>query len=158
MEIYFLRHGPAGSRDAWEGDDAERPLTDKGGEMTARVAERLAEAGVSIDVVVSSPYVRARQTADIAVHALGVARPLETDDALRPGFGFADLAAVLQRHGPADTLMLVGHEPDFSTTIGRMIGGADIALKRAGVAMVEVTDVSTPEGTLRWLAPPSLLV
>jgi phosphohistidine phosphatase len=156
MELYFLRHGPAGAREAWDGDDADRPLTDRGRELTRRVATRLAATGLTLDVVVTSPYVRALQTAEIAAEALGSAAP-ETDELLRPGFDLRGLAAILQRHAGVQRLMLVGHEGDFSSAIGQLVGSADLVLRKSGVAMVELPDPAVPRGTLRWLAPPLLL-
>jgi phosphohistidine phosphatase len=156
MDLYFLRHGPAGAKGAWDGDDADRPLTDRGRELTLRVAQRLAASGVTVDAVVTSPYARALQTAQIAAETLGAAAP-ETDELLRPGFDLHGLAAILQRHADAERLMLVGHEGDFSSAIGQLVGSADLVLRKAGVAMVEIPDPVAPHGTLRLLVPPSLL-
>jgi phosphohistidine phosphatase len=156
MDLYFLRHGPAGANGAWDGDDADRPLTDRGRELTQRVAQRLAASGVTVDAVVTSPYARALQTAQIAAEVLGAAPP-ETDELLRPGFDLPALAAILHRHADAERLMLVGHEGDFSSAIGQLVGSADLVLRKAGVAMVEIPDPSVPRGTLRLLVPPSLL-
>ncbi|HEY5506222.1 MAG TPA: histidine phosphatase family protein [Coriobacteriia bacterium] len=157
IELYFFRHGPAGSKSGWTGEDAERPLTARGREITVGVARRLAEAGLELDVIVTSPYVRARQTAEIASSALHVGSALETDDLLMPGFGPQELRSILARHPDAHRIMLVGHEGDFSSVVGRLIGSADLVLRKAGVAMVELADAGSEHGTLRWLAPPSLL-
>jgi phosphohistidine phosphatase len=157
IELYFLRHGPAGSKEAWTGEDAARPLTERGREVTASVARRLAETGLELDVIVTSPYVRARQTAEIALAALHVGSALETDDLLMPGFGPAELRNILRRHPDAHRIMLVGHEGDFSSVVGQLIGSADLALRKAGVAMVEIGDAGSVRGSLRWLVPPSLL-
>jgi phosphohistidine phosphatase len=157
MELYFLRHGPAGARAAWDGEDADRPLTDKGRELTQQVARRLAATGLTVDAVVTSPYVRALQTAEIVAEALGVATPLEQEELLRPGFDLEGLGKVLRRHGDVQRLMLVGHESDFSSAIGQLVGAADLVLRKSGIAMVELPDPTVLRGTLRWLVPPTLL-
>jgi phosphohistidine phosphatase len=155
--LYFFRHGPAGARDAWAGEDADRPLTDKGRDLTQRVARRLAATGLMVDTVVTSPYVRAVQTAGIVAEALHVATAIEQDDLLRPGFDLAGLTRILERHGDAERLMLVGHEGDFSAAVGQLVGSADLVLRKSGIAMVELPDPAVARGTLRWLVPPALL-
>jgi phosphohistidine phosphatase len=157
MEIYFLRHGPAGSKEAWTGDDADRPLTDRGRELTEQVVRSLAEAGLEVDAIVTSPYARALQTAEITSALLRGGVTIEQDDRLRPGFGMAELAGILEERGGVDRLMLVGHEGDFSAVIGRIIGRADLVLRKSGIAMVDVPDPGVPQGSLRWLVPPVLL-
>ena len=157
LELYFFRHGPAGSASAWHGDDAERPLTDKGRELTDRVAKRLAEACIEVDLVITSPYVRAVQTAEIAAAALGVKRSLEVDSLLEPGFDVAALERILGKYSDVKRVMVVGHQSDFSIVIGQLIGSADLVVRKAGVAMVELPEPGKMRGTLRFLAPPSLL-
>jgi phosphohistidine phosphatase len=124
--IYLLRHGEAEDGD---GNDAPRRLTEKG-ERQARAAGRaLAELGVEIEACLSSPKVRAAETARIACEALGV--EVEVTDALRGGpFDALELAS-----GRGDVL-LVGHEPDFSAEVRRLTG-ANVALKKGGIAVVD---------------------
>jgi phosphohistidine phosphatase len=158
VEIYFFRHGPAGSADAWEGSDADRPLTDQGRELTARVVDRLAATGLNVDLIVTSPYARAVQTAELATKVLVPGGRVEQDDGLRPGFGFSTLQRILRSHADLNRLMLVGHEGDFTKVIGEMIGGSPgMVLKKSGIALVDVTDSGATDGELRWLVPPSLL-
>jgi phosphohistidine phosphatase len=124
--IYLLRHGEAEDGD---GDDAARRLTAKG-ERQARAAGRaLQEIGVVIEVCLTSPKVRALETARLACEALGV--EVEVTEALRGGpFDALDLGA-----GRGEAL-LVGHEPDFSAEVTRLTG-ANVALKKGGVAVVD---------------------
>jgi phosphohistidine phosphatase len=157
MELYFFRHGPAGWAGEWHGGDADRPLTDKGRILTERVGLRLAEAGVGVDLIVTSPYARALQTAEIVAEALGTTSRLELDDQLQPGFDLSALGRILERWNDVGRLMLVGHEPSFSTVIGQLIGSADLVIKKSSIAMVEVPDPPVARGTLRMLVPPSLL-
>ena len=157
VALYFLRHGSAGSRDSWDGPDSARPLTGKGRTLTRGVVDRLAELGVKVDVIVTSPYLRARQTAELAALALGPGRPVENEDALEPGFDIAGLRGILKDNPDARSLMLVGHEPDFSMVVGELVGSADLAIRKSGLAVVELTDPSATHGVLTWLAPPRSL-
>src|SRR6266481_5092603 len=101
------------------------------------------------DVIVSSPLPRALQTAEVAAEQLKT--KLRQDEALEPGFGISELSTVLKRHR-SKVLMLVGHEPDFSSAISALTG-ASIKLSKAGVALVDI-DPEAQEGRLLWLFPP----
>jgi phosphohistidine phosphatase len=157
MRLYFLRHGNAASRQEWSGDDALRPLTEKGMRTLDGVAAFLADQRLGIDLVVTSPLVRASQTAQLVAKRLGLADRLETDERLASGFGPAALGELVRSHADLGALMLVGHEPDFSNTIGALIGRGRVVCKKAGLACVNVLDIATMEGELEWLLPARLL-
>jgi phosphohistidine phosphatase len=124
--IYLLRHGEA--KDA-AADDAARRLTEKGERQARDAGRALAALGVGIDACLASPKVRAWETARIACEALGV--EVEEAEALRGGaIDALELAA-----GRGDVL-LVGHEPDFSSEVGRLTG-AKLDLKKGGIAVVD---------------------
>jgi len=124
--IYLLRHGEAEHGD---GDDAVRRLTEKGERQAGDAGRALEELGVEIDACLTSPKVRARDTARLACEALGI--EVEVTEALRGGpFDALDLAA-----GRGEVL-LVGHEPDFSKEVGRLTG-AKVAMKKGGIAAVD---------------------
>ena len=152
MQLIFFRHGPAGSRADWQGADGERPLTDDGRAVVTQVAGLLARAGIGVDAVLTSPLARARQTAEIAAAALGCDDRLADDERLGHGLDRKRLAAIVAEHAGAQALMLVGHEPDFSTIIAQITGGT-VVLKKAGVARVDL-DEQTMRGVLVWLLPP----
>lgn len=156
MELYFLRHGSAGKRADWRGDDALRPLTEQGAEATRRVARALARAGLRPDVIVSSPLTRARQTADITAVELGLGGGVSEDRRLAGGFDKRALAGLLADLGKPERVLLVGHEPDFSRTIGQLTGGS-VVCRKGGIARVDISDPAHPDGQLVWLAPPRLL-
>ena len=157
MELYFLRHGPAGSRGRWTGPDEERPLTDEGKALIEREAATFAALGLSPDVIVTSPLVRSYQTAEIVARRLGVVDRLVTDERLAQGFGVRELRGVLNDHPDAVTAMLVGHEPDFSLTVGELIGGGNVAFKKGALGRVDARDASLGDAELVWLLPPSVL-
>jgi phosphohistidine phosphatase len=158
VRLYFLRHGAAADRDAWHGDDADRPLTDEGRERIAREARTIARLGLALDVIVTSPLVRARQTAAIVAEALEMREKLVEDRRLAPGFDIVGLAGILETHRDAAVVMVVGHEPSMSATIGRLIGGAAIDFKKGSLARVDLLDDSHWRGMLVWLVPPKILI
>jgi phosphohistidine phosphatase len=124
--IYLLRHGEAEHAAA---DDAERRLTEKGERQARDAGLALRELGVEVEACLASPKVRALETARLACEALGI--EVEVTEALRGGsFDALDLAA-----GRGEVL-LVGHEPDFSSEVGRLTG-ANVALKKGGIAVVD---------------------
>jgi phosphohistidine phosphatase len=148
MEIYFLRHGEADWPD-WQKSDDERPLTKRGKKEMHEVGKFLKRVEADPDLIVTSPLPRASQTAEIAAEHLKVKS--RKDKLLAPGFGRQELERILKKY-PAENLMVVGHEPDFSHTIEQLTGGS-LKLSKAGIALVEL-DRSWRTGRLLWLFPP----
>jgi phosphohistidine phosphatase len=157
LKLYFLRHGQAGNRLDWHGDDSKRPLTVEGKKRMKREAAAISKLEFPLDIILSSPLVRASQTAEIVAEAQGSAARLITDDRLAPGFSPKDLAAIVAEHRDAGGLMLVGHEPDFSETISQVTGGGRLTIKKGALAFVELEDPASLKGTLVWLIPPKVL-
>jgi phosphohistidine phosphatase len=124
--IWLLRHG-----DAQDGSpDSERPLTDKGREQSRAAGAALAALGVELDACLTSPKVRAADTARIACEQLGDLEP-QVEPKLAGGpFDAVELAA-----GLGEEVLLVGHEPDFSDAV-RSLTGARVDLKKGGLAAV----------------------
>jgi phosphohistidine phosphatase len=148
MQLYFLRHGEADWPD-WNKPDDERPLTDFGKKEVRQVAKFLDRLKVKPDLIVTSPLPRASQTAKIAAEQLKV--KLREDESLEPGFGLSELRTVFKRHR-SKVLMLVGHEPDFTSVISKLTG-ASVKLSKAGVALLDI-DPESEEGKLLWLFSP----
>jgi phosphohistidine phosphatase len=157
MEVYFLRHGDAGQRESWKGSDATRPLSDEGAARMEREASTMAQLKLPLGVILTSPLVRARQTAEIVARALGLSDRMTEDERLEPGFGIEELGGIMREHRGAEALMLVGHEPDFSTVIAACIGGGRVDCKKGGLARVDFLDASSLKGLLVWLLPPRIL-
>lgn len=157
LRLYFLRHGQAGIREEWQGDDAARPLTMKGIRRMKREAAAMREMGLQLGLILTSPLVRAHKTAEIVAEVLGLGARLITDPRLAPGFGTKHLKALLTEHGDAAAVMLVGHEPDFSQTISKLIGGGRLDVKKGALALVEMEDLTSLAGRLAWLIPPKAL-
>ena len=148
MELYFLRHGEADWPN-WKKSDDERPLTKRGKKEMHEVAAFLKRLKVRPDLIITSPLPRAAQTAEIAAEHLKVKCP--EDKLLAPGFGQKELERLLNKY-PAESVMIVGHEPDFTENISTLTG-ASLKLSKAGVALVEL-DRSWRTGRLLWLFPP----
>jgi phosphohistidine phosphatase len=156
MKLYFMRHGLAGERSEWKGNDAARPLTDEGIEKMKLIAATLSQMSLGLDAIIASPFVRARQTAEIVAQQLEI--KLIEDARLAPGFNGEQLDAILRDHPGMNTIMLVGHEPDLSETIGALIGGGRVVCKKGGLALVDLPNAQSREGILEWIVPPKMLV
>lgn len=148
LDLIFLRHGLADWPN-WKGSDDDRPLTEDGKKETHEVAAFLAKLGVKPEKIFTSPLPRAAQTAEIAAEHLQA--PLITSDCLAKGFTARKLSQLLEKE-KIDIVMLVGHEPDFSSVIEKLTGGA-VKLKKSGVARLRI-DRDKLKGQLHWLLPP----
>lgn len=155
IELYLLRHAHAGDPDAWDGPDEERPLSQKGTGQTERLARFLLDVGFAPDVIITSPKLRAAQTAEIVADRLR--RPLRVDARLAAGFDPESLEALLLDAGDPLRPVLVGHDPDFSDLLEDLTD-APVTLRKGALARVDGDRPLQPGGgTLRWLIPPDLL-
>lgn len=153
--LHLLRHAHAGDPDRWDGPDAARPLSRKGRQQAERLGAFLAAAGVRPDRIVTSPKVRAVQTAVIVGGALGI-EPVE-DPRLAEGCGLDDLDGLI-RGAAAREPMIVGHDPDLSILLSVLIGARGQAMRKGALATIDVGSPLRPGmGDLRWLVPPELL-
>jgi len=154
--IHLLRHAHAGDPERWDGPDASRPLSRRGRRQAERLGAFLVGAGVRPDRIITSPKVRAAETAAIVGTALGL-EPAE-DERLAEGCDLADLDALL-RASVARELMVVGHDPDLSELLSELVGARGMAMRKGTLATIQVHRPLRPgEGVLRWLVPPELLV
>ena len=147
MKLFLLSHGKADWPN-WDKPDDERPLTQDGKDQVAAVAKLLVRLEIA-PAIVTSPLPRASQTADIAGKFLN--QKVRVDPLLRPGFGAGKLKKLLKDFS-GDSLMVVGHEPDFTQIIFHLTGGRT-KLSKAGIALIELKATSL-KGELRWLVPP----
>lgn len=147
MKLYMLRHGKA-DWPHWDQPDDERPLTEEGKEEVAAVAKLLSRLEIT-PAILTSPLPRASQTAEIAGKYLNAR--VRTEPLLRPGFDAARLGKILKNFS-GKSLMVVGHEPDFTRTIFQLTGG-NTKMFKAGVAFIEL-ETGPMKGELRWLIPP----
>jgi phosphohistidine phosphatase len=163
VELYVVRHAiavPRGKRGVRR--DADRMLTLNGISRMRRHAAVLVKLKVRPVEIWTSPYVRARQTADILRKALGNEVPLREIASWACGGAHAALFAELKRRADRKSIMLVGHEPDLSAIVSTLVFGrktGHIDLRKGGACRVDVEDwtPATPRGTLRWLLPPRIV-
>jgi phosphohistidine phosphatase len=161
MEVVFLRHGLAADREGWKGDDEARPLTAEGTERTKEAVQGLRALKVRPDVILSSPLLRARETAEIAKKGLLADAKLELADELIPSAAPDQLIARLADLADKSVVLCVGHEPHISTTLSAMVSGktaASFEVKKAGACCIRFTGIpKAGAGTMLWLLPPKFL-
>ena len=126
MNLYLMRHGIALTRDDPSvAHDAERPLTGKGMKRMRKAAKGLRELDIPFDSILTSPLVRARQTADIVASALGMESKLEEISGLAPESTVEHLMFGLTRYQDRQHVLMVGHEPLLSEYGGLFAGRAE---------------------------------
>jgi phosphohistidine phosphatase len=160
MLLVLFRHGPAGIADPtrWA-DDAKRPLSPRGIEKTRRAARGLKGLLGDEPRLLSSPLVRAKETADLLATAYAPALPVDILEALATGRPLGELMSRLVELGEG-TFVLVGHEPGLGRLAGLLVCGesATLPLKKAGACAIELEGKAAPgRGSLKWLATPRIL-
>jgi phosphohistidine phosphatase len=162
MQLILMRHAIAENRsDRWP-DDGKRPLTKEGERKHRAVSEALRRMGAAFDEILSSPLVRARQTADITARVYGWNGTVVEADELGYGHSFPALAARLDRFDRRASVLCVGHEPDLSRFAARLLHGSgdvQIEFKKSGVLGLDLQDRAQPgSATLLWFLKPGQLV
>ena len=159
LELYLIRHGLAAERGPEYPDDSKRPLTKPGITSLTREAKALDELGIGFDLIITSPLVRTRQTADVFAETLNRKPPVVASDALAPSGTPADVLHEIEKHAKKARIALVGHEPNIGELTARLIGArAPVEFKKGAICRVDF-DVLPPKGVghLRWLLPPKVL-
>ncbi len=161
MECLLLRHGIAVEPEEWQGTEADRPLTDRGAKRVTQVAAGLRRLEVAISHLISSPLVRARETADIVRAVLHLPHKVRIAEELVPEAPPDQLLSLL-RELPSDSCVLcVGHEPHLGMVASLLLSGKPstaFPFKKAGACLIEVSSPVKPSrGTLRWWMGPSQL-
>jgi phosphohistidine phosphatase len=163
IELYLIRHGIAADPESYANDE-ERPLTDEGKQKTKKVAKRLCELKLDFDLILTSPLVRARQTAEI-LQAAGLSSHLE--DSTDLGFN-GDIHNWLNwletwRQTGGTCLALVGHQPNLGNWAETLVWGegrGNLVVKKAGIIGVTIPETGSPIGQSQmfWLTPPRMLL
>lgn len=164
MKLYLFRHGIAQERSA-DIKDEERVLTKEGRQKTKKVAQRLVQLDLHFGLIVTSPLIRARQTAEILVEA-GLSSQMEECHYLAPDGKIQSwLKNWLEPRNYAENtqLALVGHEPDLSQWAEILLWGevkASLVLKKAGMIGIKLPEIGSPLGRsqMYWLTPPKYLL
>lgn len=163
IELFLVRHAVAAERGAAFPDDAARPLTPEGVERFRKAVAGLRALDVTLDLVLTSPYARARETAELLAAGLRPKPRLMTTESLAPGRRPAQVVSAVEQHLAGGTrwsrVALVGHEPDLGELAARLLGArGTIAFKKGAVCRIDV-DRALPggPGTLRWFLSPAVL-
>jgi phosphohistidine phosphatase len=158
-ELYLIRHGIAEERgDAWP-DDTKRPLTEHGIARLKKEARGLVNLGVAFDVVLTSPLVRARQTAE-AVASVVEPRPvIVAAESLAPGGTYQAVLSDLEKQAKRSRIALVGHEPGIGELAARLSGSRHaFEFKKGAVCRIDLETLPPAgPGSLRWFLTPKIL-
>ncbi|MDJ1175809.1 phosphohistidine phosphatase SixA [Roseofilum capinflatum] len=160
--LYFIRHGIAANREDYSQGDRQRPLTPEGIKKTTKVAHRLQELGITFDLILTSPLVRAQQTAEI-LQTVGLSKALQTSSDLAPEGDLLSWWQEGKKWRKYENLALVGHEPNLGHWAELLVWGevkSGLIVKKAGVIGITLPDSGSPVGNsdLFWLTPPRFLL
>jgi phosphohistidine phosphatase len=159
MDLFILRHGKA--EPSGPSGDSGRRLTQKGRDEVFAVAQWMAERGYFVDLIATSPLVRAKETAKIVAETLGPAHRVVVWKTLAPGGSPDDVCRDAAKWGDDARVLLVGHEPSLSFLISRIISGGDdvgIVMAKGGLAKIRnYSFMQRPSGDLQWLVTPKLI-
>jgi phosphohistidine phosphatase len=163
MDLYIIRHAIAQQLDK-KNDfmDERRTLTNEGRERMHEGVKGLLKLGVELDLILTSPLVRAVETADIVATTFGLSKKdIEQTDYLKPGAPSDGLFAEIKKRAGVESLAIVGHQPDLGFIVSRIVqgnGNLAIMLKKGGVCSINVIEtVPTLHGNLVWLLTPKQL-
>jgi phosphohistidine phosphatase len=160
FELYLIRHGLAAERGASYPDDTKRPLTSRGIERMKREARALNALDVSFDVILASPLVRTRQTAEALASTLRNPPPIVNAASLAPGGTHNAIVEELAKQAHRrKKIALVGHEPGIGELAARLLGlRKPLEFKKGGMGRIDVTALPpTGPGQLRWFLTPRIL-
>src|SRR3990172_5274533 len=132
VELYLVRHAHAGDPARWTGPDERRPLSARGRLQAQRLGQHLASIQLDVELIVTSPKVRARETADLIAQALGTV--VRVDERGGAGLTIGALEQVLADHGDPPRAIVVGHDPDFSELAADMTGSASLPMPKGALA------------------------
>lgn len=162
MNLYIVRHAIAVDREDFEGeDDSQRPLTDRGRRKMKKITRGLCQLGVELDIILSSPYVRARDTAEILASELKMKDKLAFSESLVPPGNFDQLIGEINDTYNVGSLAVVGHEPMLSEFISLLAVGSPglaVTMKKGGVCCLSVDHLSNDHrATIEWLLTPAIM-
>jgi len=158
MEIYLLRHAIAEERSA-SGRDADRQLTEEGRQKLRKVMKRAAGAGVEPSLILSSPLIRAVQTAEIAAEVLKYGGKIVKVDSLTPDSSPREVWEEIRARKDEQAILLAGHEPLYSATTAYLLGSTRsmVDFRKAGLVRIDVQGFGgSPGGVLQWMLTPKL--
>lgn len=158
-ELYLIRHAVAEQRgEAWP-DDTKRPLTEHGASRMRKAARGLVRLGLTFDVVLTSPLVRTRQTAEIVAGAFPIRPPIVAIESLAPEGSYSAVLTDLEKQARRTRIALVGHEPGIGELAARLAGSRHpFEFKKGAVCRIDV-DTLPPSGpgAIRWFVTTKIL-
>jgi len=152
MKLYFVRHSIA--EDGNDIQDFDRKLTKEGSDQMRIAAKGMAALKIAPVRIYSSPRVRARQTADIVAETLGL--KVEVREEVNFDFNILAIETLIADLSDSEDVMFVGHEPSFSETVGALIGGGKVVMKKGGLSRVDVYSRKPLRGALIWMIAPKV--
>ena len=156
MLLHLLRHAHAGDPATWTRPDEVRPLSDKGRGQADRLGRFLARIEFRPDVIVTSPKLRASETAEIVARHLDMSPTV--DERLAGGVDAPSVDDLLESLGHPERPVLVGHDPDFSELLASLCDTDGVSMRKGAFARIEADwPLRAGGGQLRWLVPPDLL-
>jgi phosphohistidine phosphatase len=159
LELYIIRHGVAAERGEEYPDDSKRPLTSSGISRLRKEAKALDAIGVAFDLILTSPLVRARQSADVFAETMKSKPTVANTDSLAPAGTPTAVMQELGKHMRKGRIALVGHEPNLGELAARLIGAkSPLEFKKGGVCRIDF-EVFPPKGVghLQWFVTPRML-
>lgn len=159
FSLYLIRHGVAAERGDAYPDDTKRPLTSEGMQKLRRESKALVALDIEFDVILTSPLVRTRQTADIIAAAFRTEPPIVNIASLAPGGTHNAIVEDLARHQRKHRIAIVGHEPGIGELASRLIGlRRALDFKKGAICRIDVAALPpTGAGRLRWFLTPRIL-
>jgi phosphohistidine phosphatase len=157
--LLLVRHAIAEERGPKWPDDAERPLTSDGASRMRRAVKGLEKLAEPVALILTSPFARALETAEILSKGLGSRPEIVVFPLLQPGGSPAKLVTALASYTKPKSIALVGHEPDLGALAAWLIGArAPLAFKKGGICRIDTTDwPATRDSRLIWMATPKIL-
>jgi len=158
--LYILRHAIAVQRGSSGYPNDDRPLTEDGKDKMRKAARGIANVIEKIDVILTSPLIRAHDTAKIAAEAMGADHKIEVCRELLPGSSAKKLLLYLAKYKNLDHIMIVGHEPDLGYLASAVLGSEHplIEFKKGALCCIEVSSLPPKgPGTLLWHLQPKQL-
>ena len=155
-EIYILRHGHAEQVENII-NDFDRALTVEGIEKINRLGSFFNTLETKLEIVLSSPFLRAKQTAEILVSNLNPKPEIKIVDFLSCGASSKDISKGLLDYSTNKSILIVGHSPDLDVFLGKLIGAGKVNLKKGALAKVNFENNIEISGELEWLITPKIV-
>jgi len=157
LELYLLRHGIAEDHSP-TGHDSDRRLTEEGRDKLKRVLKRAAQAGVEPSLILSSPYARALQTAELAASELNYKGQILGVDSLTPDSSPPAVWSTIREHRDEAAILMAGHEPLFSSTVAWLLGSTRqmVEFRKGALVRIDVRAGASPVGVLQWMLTPRI--